>query len=557
MTELGTTHIRLAWTSTGDDGRIGAAAAYDVRYSTSALSAATWDDAIRPGGEPTPAEAGNMEAFNVDGLTPATTYHFAIRVRDEAFNWSDLSNAVQVATPESDVIPPSPISDLAADNPTHTTARLTWTASGDDTTEGTASVYDVRYSTSEIDTQSWWDATTCHNEPQPGTAGERDSLRVEGLFPETTYYFAIKVSDEAPNWSPMSNVAFATTHMAPDRIAPAAVSDLMAEYPDTQSVTLRWTATGDDGMIDTASLYDIRYSTTPIQQETWANADQCENEPVPQVVGTAETFVAHGLLPSTTYYFAMKVSDEVSNWSDISNVAQAATLAPSGDQVPPAPVDDLEAALHSSFAVYLRWTATGDDDHSGIATRYDIRYRDDEPIDLENWDTAFEAVDEPQPDEAGSVQTYLASGLDPGTHYYFAVRVQDDALNWSGISNIVIRQMPSCRTTWNFDYCADLVYLKSAASDHIYMWWSSYAGYHCPCTYDIRYSRAPIDVWNWEEATRCPGQPECELVGNHWIEMNYTIHGLSPGTTYYVGLRPGGLCLYPIQVFAVTTDEAR
>ena len=45
----------------------------------------------------------------------------------------------------------------------------------------------------------------------PAAAGVREQIIVSGLAAETTYYFALRASDEAGNRSPMSNVAEGTT----------------------------------------------------------------------------------------------------------------------------------------------------------------------------------------------------------------------------------------------------------------------------------------------------------------------------------------------------------
>jgi len=49
-------------------------------------------------GEPAPHAAGAAETFTVAGLVASTTYYFAIKTRDEASNWSTLSNVVVATT---------------------------------------------------------------------------------------------------------------------------------------------------------------------------------------------------------------------------------------------------------------------------------------------------------------------------------------------------------------------------------------------------------------------------------------------------------------------------
>ncbi len=54
-----------------------------------------------------------------------------------------------------------------------------------------------------------WDAATSVTTgvPTPAVAGTPESMEVTGLAPQTTYYFAIKTSDEIPNVSQVSNSA--------------------------------------------------------------------------------------------------------------------------------------------------------------------------------------------------------------------------------------------------------------------------------------------------------------------------------------------------------------
>ena len=86
----GLTGMTLTWTTTGDDGATGTAAAYDVRYSKS--SSLNWDSATPAVGEPKPQVAGAVETFTVSGLNPGTTYHFALKVKDNVGNGSGVSN---------------------------------------------------------------------------------------------------------------------------------------------------------------------------------------------------------------------------------------------------------------------------------------------------------------------------------------------------------------------------------------------------------------------------------------------------------------------------------
>lgn len=214
--------ISLHWTAPGDDGGSGTASMYDLRYSTSNITASNWDSAMQVAGEPAPHVAGTLESLTVTGLSPSTTYYFAIKTADEIPNWSAISNVVVGATaPEA--TPPRDIVNLATSNPTGSTITLTWTAPGDDSASGTASQYDIRYSTSPITNGNWNSATQVAGEPSPLPAGQTQSFTATGLQSGQTYYFAIKTADEVPNWSGLSNVASGTTI---DATPPAAINDL-------------------------------------------------------------------------------------------------------------------------------------------------------------------------------------------------------------------------------------------------------------------------------------------------------------------------------------------
>jgi sugar lactone lactonase YvrE len=204
---------------------------------------------------------------------------------------------------------------------------LTWTSPGDDGSTGTASQYDIRYSTSPITGTTWAGATPCEDEPVPKPAASSENFTVTGLSPNTTYYFGLKTADEAANWSDLSNPASAATEPPPDVTPPAAVVNLAAANPAPTSMDLTWTSPGDDGNTGTAFQYDIRYSTSPITAATWDGATPCEGEPVPKPAASSENFTVTNLIPNTTYYFGLKTADEAANWSDLSNVASGVTAS--------------------------------------------------------------------------------------------------------------------------------------------------------------------------------------------------------------------------------------
>jgi len=319
-----------------------------------------------------------------------------------------------------------------AQNVTSTTVTLNWTAPGDNDNSGTAAVYDIRYSQSLITESNWASATQVTGEPTPQTAGSAETFTVENLEPNTTYYFAVRTADEVPNWSEISNVISRTT--LEETTPPSVIANLTLNNATLSSITLHWTAPGDDGTTGQASEYDIRYSTSPINAGNWDAATQVADETVPKQAGFAESFIVDGLSPGTTYYFAIKTADEVPNWSGISNVPNLATAT---ESTPPSAIAGLTVDNVTGNSVRLNWVAPGDDGNSGTAAQYDIRYSTS-PINNEtDWNNAVQVSGEPAPLAAGTAQSFTVTGLDVETGYYFAVKTADEVPNWSDISNVV------------------------------------------------------------------------------------------------------------------------
>jgi hypothetical protein len=94
------------WIAPRNDGPVGRAAKYGVRYALSQLTDANWEPTVRCHVEPPPGQAGEKEALSVSGLTDFTRYHFAVRVAAEVPNWSGLSNIEGCRTAMLDDIPP-------------------------------------------------------------------------------------------------------------------------------------------------------------------------------------------------------------------------------------------------------------------------------------------------------------------------------------------------------------------------------------------------------------------------------------------------------------------
>jgi hypothetical protein len=252
---------------------------------------------------------------------------------------------------------------------------------------------------------------------------------VSGLTPGPVYYFALKVSDQTPNWSGLSNMAHATTHVdTGDVTPPSPVTDLEPAVHKVGVIHLRWTVPGDDGGSEYASGYDVRYSKAPFDEAAWETAIEAEYEPTPGEPGSVQTFKVSNLDPSTTYYFAMKVRDDVFNWSDISNTVSIQTAPCGGDCYPPS-TGGVEVLGVTSRSLRLEWFLS---EMIEWPLTYEFRMSMS-PID--DWNlseaTPFNAL--VQYRQAGTISKYayiLVDNLSPNTTYFFSVRGADSYSNW-------------------------------------------------------------------------------------------------------------------------------
>lgn len=113
------------------------------------------------------------------------------------------------------------------------------------------------------------------------------------------------------------------------QIRPAPIATLTAQRTGTNSVRLQWTATGDDSLTGAAFQYDVRASSSPIDEENFGSAAPVTSSaasltstgiPAPTTSGTMQSFTA--TVDGSDCYFAMKVMDDAGNWSALSNLAE-------------------------------------------------------------------------------------------------------------------------------------------------------------------------------------------------------------------------------------------
>ncbi len=436
------------------------------------------------------------------GLTNSTAYHYKIFAKDSNGNYS-ASGVVPTGSPATptlaDVTPPANVINLNVIASTATTVDLAWTSPGDDANVGTATSYDLRYSTSPITTGNWASATQAVGEPTPLVAGSSQSFSVTGLAAATTYYFVMTSSDEIPNTSTLSDSAVGTTGGASGSVnyyakrsngisiasgitsnSGSCGTDPTAYYIEELSKNIsdmcvtanayRWEqlAAGSysDHYFNTAYVANTTVTGVSYQvtirdggtlgfqlfyvtsggaktylgtEVTRSNSDTTTNNYILNLSGQSGTIPTGAKLGFRTRGISVSPSLRIyvgnldNRTSNISGHLIVNEAVGSSDTTAPASVT-LSTGTITNNSVLLNWVSPGDDNNTGTAQSYDIRYST-AAITADNWASATQVGGEPTPLVAGTAQSYTVTGLAANTLYYFAIKTGDETPNWSAVSN--------------------------------------------------------------------------------------------------------------------------
>lgn len=110
---------------------------------------------------------------------------------------------------ETDDMAPAAVTNLSITDVKPTQITVTWTATGDDGTAGTASFYQLRWATTPI-TAANFGAANPVPIPAPKPSGSAESATIQ-VTPDSPIFVALLVQDEQFNTSTLSNVPTATT----------------------------------------------------------------------------------------------------------------------------------------------------------------------------------------------------------------------------------------------------------------------------------------------------------------------------------------------------------
>ena len=264
------TSVTLTWTAPGDDSLSGQATRYDLRWSRTPISSLSDFALATPvPGTPLPVMAGGSQSATVTGLTPSTSYWFALRTEDESGNVSALSNVLSATTLVStDVQRPARV-PLALVGTTAESVTVSWTDVGDDSLTGAAAATDLRWATAPITDANWAGANPAFGEPVPGPPGTARQLEVPGLDRSRDLWFAARARDDVNHESALSKVLLVGRVL--DTTPPGAPTGLAAALEPVRNVRLRWSANPEPDVDGyhvyralTASTPPVRLTGTPV-----------------------------------------------------------------------------------------------------------------------------------------------------------------------------------------------------------------------------------------------------------------------------------------------------
>ena len=440
--------VVLTWSAPYDDNDTSKpVASYIIKYSFSPIVTETdWNNATLISNNIVPKSPFQPETLFVSNLILDSLYYFCIVSVDSFNNRSGLSNIEGAYTkPQIDIISPSFVDSFFVNTGAgEGTIQLIWMYPGDDTTAGAIDSVVFAYANSEFDSSSFENQRKVYySSSNIKSAGIYDTLEVNNLKPGDIYYFMAKFFDNVGNYS--YSILDSAVAGDSDIIAPSPITDLVvSNYNSTPyTVSLVFTATGDDYYKGRADHYEIRFSTTQITSSNFDSCNTMEYNGIPAYPGELDTIILDDtrLAGGKIYFFAVKVIDESGNKSEISNIDTVA-MPIINDLLPPSKITDLVATKGASKGeVILQWTAPSDnssdpDAVSGVKG-YIIKYSN-EPITNDSlFNIANEYYQNWSPLSAGGTETHSIFLPDSTAAYYLAIKSYDYNYNYSSFSNVV------------------------------------------------------------------------------------------------------------------------
>lgn len=362
------------------------------------------------------ASLDNSHSVTITGLTPDTHYHFLVR----SFNGSNheavsVDNTFVTAASSGNNLTNLAAPTISAISAAITASSITITWNTDvPTTTELAYGLDASYGTTIS---------------QGSTLSESHSITITGLDHYTNYHYRLTSISGNGQASSLGGQEF-TTLPEPIVIDSAPEIQNINASANTTSATISWET-------NEAANSQVEFGFSPSYVHSTAlNAN----------LTTSHNVSLSGLSSGTTYHYRVISQDTFGNTAYSNDLTLTTSPAASGngnvnalvaDTTAPTTVANLSAGSHGTQSINLNLGNVPSD-----AYRYDIRYSLNQ-ITVANFSAASAVQSAPLYADEISDNSYTVAGLNPNTHYYFAVKISDSSDNWSAISNIADASTPA------------------------------------------------------------------------------------------------------------------
>lgn len=331
-TSATTGKVTLKWKAVGDDGKVGTATSYELRYFVDPPAPGCIVDWAMgtpyTNGLPKPAVAGTNQQFTLIGLVKNQKYYFCMAAVDEAGNRGTPSNR---ASATATAAPPYGTGTYD-DNAKGWTYVGNWELVNDP---------DARYNTVHVSKKIGDTASFAFTGSQfvftylTSPVGGLMDLYIDGVLTTTidqytyypnSFYYTSPILANGPHvvrFEHMTQVQVTVDQLyvwkSTDGGSPDPITDLVANPGASNGqVDLTFTTTGDDpGNVGSAEKYEIRYSPTPINNLVdWDFAEPVAGAiPLPSAGGVVENITVGGMTPGARYFLAVRAFDD--SWFDV------------------------------------------------------------------------------------------------------------------------------------------------------------------------------------------------------------------------------------------------
>jgi hypothetical protein len=305
---VGAVDVEISWEAATDNLTGSELLEYRVFHATEGLLDTV--DQVVAGGTPVGDWVANVTSATFDGLEQDTQYSINVLVRDIAGNLSAYNSVTATTLVDSLAPEPGASGALSVSGSSVTSVTFSWIKATDNISRQETLQYLVMASlTDNISTLT--DAKT-NGIPVGTWTADIDSVTVDNLDPDTTYYFNVLVRDAVPLEAAYNGTSADTQPDTTDPV-PGGSGILVASDEAQESLTLSWTRASDDATDEEQIEYRVYWSLLD-NIDTYNDAETLGN-------GTAVGawaidiggLAVSGLTEDSTHYLNVFARDEAGN----------------------------------------------------------------------------------------------------------------------------------------------------------------------------------------------------------------------------------------------------